>query len=153
MILSMLAGVISMFVDNVVVILMMAPVALPLARALKLPVTPLVLMIGFAANFMGSAMLLGDLPPQMLHSVAGAEFMDFFWQHGRPSSFPILMVTFVITLGAMYAYGFRGYGRQAVDLDRLGIETRIPNRLFADDRGRLVPADRAGHGVARRCSA
>ncbi len=131
MILSVLAGVISMFVDNVVVILMMAPVALPLARALKLPVTPLVLMIGFAANFMGSAMLLGDLPPQMLHSVAGAEFMDFFWQHGRPSSFPILMVTFVITLGAMYAYGFRGYGRQAVDVDRMGIETRIPNKLFA----------------------
>lgn len=131
MILSMLSGVISMFVDNVVVILMMAPVALPLARALKMPVTPLVLMIGFAANFMGSAMLLGDLPPQMLHSVAGAEFMDFFWQHGRPSSFPILMITFVITLGAMYAYGFRGYGRQVVKLDELGIETRIPNKLFA----------------------
>ena len=87
MILSVLSGVISMFVDNVVVILMMAPVALPLARALKLPVTPLVLMIGFSANFMGSAMLLGDLPPQMLHSVAGAEFMDFFWHLGRPSSF------------------------------------------------------------------
>ena len=45
MILSALSGVISMFVDNVVVILMMAPVALPLARALKLPVTPLVLML------------------------------------------------------------------------------------------------------------
>jgi Na+/H+ antiporter NhaD/arsenite permease-like protein len=37
----------------------------------------------------------------------------------------------VITLAAMYAYGFRGYGKQAVDLDHLGIETRIPNRLFA----------------------
>jgi Na+/H+ antiporter NhaD/arsenite permease-like protein len=131
MILSMLSGVISMFVDNVVVILMMAPVALPLARALKLPVTPLVLMIGFAANFMGSAMLLGDLPPQMLHSVAGAEFMDFFWQHGRPSSFPILMVTFVVTLAAMYAYGFRGRTRVPLDLDALGIETHIPNKLFA----------------------
>ena len=131
MILSVLAGVISMFVDNVVVILMMAPVALPLARALKLPVTPLVLMIGFAANFMGSAMLLGDLPPQMLHSVAGAEFMDFFWHSGRASSFPILMVTFAITLAAMYAYGFRGFGRQALDIGALGIETRIPNKLFA----------------------
>jgi Na+/H+ antiporter NhaD/arsenite permease-like protein len=131
MILSALAGVISMFVDNVVVILMMAPVALPLARALKLPVTPVVLMIGFAANFMGSALLLGDLPPQMLHSVSGAEFMDFIWQGGRPSSFPILMVTFAITLGAMYAYGFRGRGRQAVVIETLGIETRIPNRLFA----------------------
>jgi Na+/H+ antiporter NhaD/arsenite permease-like protein len=131
MILSVLAGTISMFVDNVVVILMMAPVALPLARALALPVTPLVLMIGFSANFMGSAMLLGDLPPQMLHSVAGAEFMDFFWQFGRPSSFPILVITFAITLAAMYAYGFRGYPRRAVDTQQLGIETRIPNKLFA----------------------
>jgi len=131
MILSALAGCISMFVDNVVVILMMAPVALPLARALKLPVTPLVLMIGFAANFMGSAMLLGDLPPQMLHSVSGAEFGDFFWQYGRPSSFPILIVTFVITLAAMYLYGFRHHRRQAVDVEKLGIETHIPNRLFA----------------------
>ena len=95
MVLSMLAGVISMFVDNVVTILMMAPVALPLARAFGIPATPLVLMIGFSANFMGTALLLGDLPPQMLHSVAGAEFFDFIWQHGRPSSFPILMVTFV----------------------------------------------------------
>jgi len=130
-ILSVLAGTISMFVDNVVVILMMAPVALPLARALKLPVTPLVLMIGFSANFMGSAMLLGDLPPQMLHSVAGAEFFDFFWQDGRPSSLPILVVTFAITLAAMYAYGFRSHARQAVDIGKLGIQTHIPNKLFA----------------------
>src|SRR5215207_7487154 len=46
MILSALAGVISMFVDNVVTILMMAPVALPLARAMNISVMPLVLMIG-----------------------------------------------------------------------------------------------------------
>src|SRR5258708_1813349 len=71
MILSMLAGVISMFVDNVVVILMMAPVALPLARALSLPITPTVLMIGFSANFMGSPLLLGDLPPELLCSICG----------------------------------------------------------------------------------
>ncbi|MBA2706758.1 MAG: permease, partial [Gemmatimonadaceae bacterium] len=110
MILSMLAGVISMFVDNVVTILMMAPVALPLARALSIPVAPLVLMIGFSANFMGSALLLGDLPPQMLHSVAGVEFGDFIWHQGRLSSFPILMVTFIITLAFMWAYGFRKAG-------------------------------------------
>ena len=130
-ILSVLAGCISMLVDNVVVILMMAPVALPLARALKLPVTPVVLMIGFSANFMGSALLLGDLPPQMLHSVSGAEFLDFIWQSGRPSSLPILGLTFAVTLAAMYAYGFRAHGRQPVDVDSLGIETRIPNKLFA----------------------
>jgi len=130
MILSMLAGVISMFVDNVVTILMMAPVALPLARALGIPATPLVLMIGFSANFMGSALLLGDLPPQMLHSVSGVEFPDFIWHQGRPSSFPILMVTFIITLGFMYWYGFRGAGKR-VSVSEAGIEARIPDPLFA----------------------
>src|SRR3990172_7662527 len=107
MILSMLAGVISMFVDNVVTILMMAPVALPLARALKIPATPLVLMIGFSA-----------------------EFMDFFWHQGRPSSFPILMVTFIITLGFMYWYGFRTAGKR-VSASETGIEAKIPDPLFA----------------------
>ncbi len=130
MILSMLAGVISMFVDNVVTILMMTPVALPLARALKLPVTPLVLMIGLSANFMGTALLLGDLPPQMLHSVAGAEFGDFIWQFGRPSSFIILMATFTITLGFMYYYGFRGAGQRA-SMAEAGIEAKIPDPRFA----------------------
>ena len=130
MILSMLAGVISMFVDNVVTILMMAPVALPLARALSIRATPLVLMIGFSANFMGTALLLGDLPPQMLHSVSGAEFRDFIWQQGRPSSFPILMVTFIITLGFMYWYGFRRAGKR-VSASEAGIEARIPDPLFA----------------------
>jgi len=130
MILTFLAGFISMFVDNVVTILMMAPVALPLARAMKIPVVPVILMIGFGANFMGTALIIGDLPPQMLHSVAGAEFFDFIWQHGRPSSFPILMLTFVLTLAGMYAYGFRGAQRVA-DVGSLGVDARIPNPLFA----------------------
>ena len=129
-ILTFLAGFISMFVDNVVTILMMAPVALPLCRALKLPAVPVVLMIGFGANFMGTALIIGDLPPQMLHSVAGAEFFDFIWQFGRPSSFPILMVTFLITLGFMYWYGFRGHKR-VTDLASLGVEAKIENPLFA----------------------
>jgi len=130
MILSMLAGIISMFVDNVVTILMMAPVALPLARALKIPVFPLVLMIGLAANFMGSALIIGDLPPQMLHSVAGAEFFDFIWHQGRPSSFPILMVTFIATLGFMWWYGFRKAGERR-SVAEAGVDAHIPDRLFA----------------------
>jgi len=94
MILSMMAGLLSVVVDNVVVILMLAPVALPIIRHLHLPLTPVILMIGFSANFMGTALLLGDLPPQMLHSVSGAEFLDFIWQAGRPSSFLVPTLIF-----------------------------------------------------------
>ena len=130
LVLSMLTGLLSMFIDNVVCILMMAPVALPLARALGIPATPLVLMIGFSANFMGTALLLGDLPPQMLHSVAGAEFFDFIWQDGRPSSFPILMTAFIITLAFMYVYGFRRIGKPSA-AGAASIKSDIPDRLFA----------------------
>jgi len=135
MILSMMAGLLSVVVDNVVVILMLAPVALPIIRHLRLPLTPVILMIGFSANFMGTALLLGDLPPQMLHSVSGAEFLDFIWQAGRPSSFPILMVTFVVTLGAMYLYGFRTASssnqNESKTAGQLPIDAQLPDRLFA----------------------
>ena len=129
-VLSMLTGILSMFIDNVVCILMMAPVALPLARALSIPATPLVLMIGFSANFMGTALLLGDLPPQMLHSVAGAEFFDFIWHQGRPSSFPILMTSFIATLAFMYFYGFRRIGKPSAE-GAASIKSNIPDPLFA----------------------
>ncbi|MDP6558914.1 MAG: SLC13 family permease [Candidatus Binatia bacterium] len=139
MILSLMAGLLSVVVDNVVVILMLAPVAFPIIRHMRLPLTPVILMIGFSANFMGTALLLGDLPPQMLHSVAGAEFLDFIWQDGRPSSFPILMVTFALTLGIMYIYGFRrnpGAAPPPVEAEPIGAGTnpfdaRIPDPLFA----------------------
>ncbi|MCH7913956.1 MAG: hypothetical protein IH856_13120, partial [Deltaproteobacteria bacterium] len=135
MILSMMAGLLSVVVDNVVVILMLAPVALPIISHLRLPLTPVILMIGFSANFMGTALLLGDLPPQMLHSVSGAEFLDFIWQAGRPSSFPILMVTFVVTLGAMYLYGFRTASssnqNESKTAGQLPIDAQLPDRLFA----------------------
>lgn len=136
--LSLLAGAVSMFVANVVVILMMAPVALPLARALKLPITPLVLMIGFSAAFMGSPMLLGDRPPQTPHSVTGVEFMDFFRHRDRPASFPILNVTFAITL--------------VLVLEALGERVKKPgfDGVLAEARNRRR---RAGEprAAARRC--
>ena len=139
MILSMLAGIISLVVDNVVVILMMAPVAIPIVRHLKMPLTPVILMIGFSSNFMGTALLLGDLPPQMLHSVSGAEFLDFIWMDGRLSSFPILMMTFVLTLAIMYVFGFRKIGASGTNSaggsgEPVGdppIDARIPDPLFA----------------------
>jgi Na+/H+ antiporter NhaD/arsenite permease-like protein len=142
MILSMMAGLLSVVVDNVVVILMLAPVAFPIIRHMRLPLTPVILMIGFSANFMGTALLLGDLPPQMLHSVAGAEFLDFIWQAGRPSSFPILMITFVLTLAVMYFYGFKripqvAHGGSAPEAVAPGVaganpfDARIPDPLFA----------------------
>ncbi|MCE4618670.1 MAG: permease [Desulfurococcales archaeon] len=102
MLLAVAAGFISMFVDNVLVILLFGSLVLEAARRSNANPVLAVLLIGFSANFMGTALLMGDLPPQLLHSVAGAEFLDFIWSHGRPSSFILLTITFIITLGSYY---------------------------------------------------
>ena len=114
--LGVLSGFISMFVDNVVVILMMAPVVLHITKKMKLDSFPFLIFVGLAANFMGTALLLGDLPPQMLHSVSGIEFSEFIWQMGRPSSFIILTVTFMLTAFLFYQFKFKKmYGGSSID--------------------------------------
>jgi Na+/H+ antiporter NhaD/arsenite permease-like protein len=104
---GVLAGFISMFVDNVVVILMMAPLVLHITQRMKLASFPFIIWVGLGANFMGTALLLGDLPPQMLHSVSGIEFPEFIWQMGRPSSFIILTITFLLTAFLFYQFKFK----------------------------------------------
>lgn len=135
---GILSGFISMFVDNVVVILMMAPVALHVTKTLKLPSFPFIITIGLGANFMGTALLLGDLPPQMLHSVSKVEFPEFIWQGGRPSSFPILTLTFLISSFLLYQFRFKKlFG--AATVSQAGLDelvdadpmTHIKNKNFA----------------------
>ena len=112
---GVLAGFISMLVDNVVVILMMAPVVLHITKRMNVPSFPFIIWVGLAANFMGTALLLGDLPPQMLHSVSGIEFPEFIWQMGRPSSFIILTITFLVTAFLFYQFKFkRMYSRDTL---------------------------------------
>jgi len=99
---ALLSGFLSMLVDNVLVILLFGALVIEAARRSgRDPFLP-VMLVALSANFMGTALLLGDLPPQLLHSVAGAEFLDFIWFDGKPGSFPLLTVTFLLTLGLMY---------------------------------------------------
>ncbi|MBC7119956.1 MAG: TRAP transporter large permease subunit, partial [Candidatus Methanosuratus sp.] len=115
------SGMLSLFVDNVLVILIMAPVALHITRPMKINPVPFLIFIGLCANFTGSALLIGDLPPQMLHSVSGIEFLEFIWQHGKPSSFPILMTTFAVVL-AYFSFKFRREFRgKVVAMDILSV--------------------------------
>ncbi|MHB8110379.1 MAG: SLC13 family permease [Syntrophorhabdaceae bacterium] len=113
---GMLAGFVSMLIDNVVVVIMFAPVIFHACRKFGFPAFHPVLFVGLCANFMGTAMLLGDLPPQMLHSVSGIEFSGFIWQFGRPSSFFILLISYVITCWMFYLIFKKKYKGMRMDV-------------------------------------
>ncbi len=116
---GMLAGFVSMLIDNVVVVLMFAPVVFHACRRFKFPAFGPVLFVGLCANFMGTAMLLGDLPPQMLHSVSGIEFGGFIWFLGRPSSFFILCISYVITCVFFYWKFAKSYKGLTMDISTM----------------------------------
>ena len=111
-----LSGFISMFIDNVVVVLMLAPVVFHIRKLYSFEATGAILFIGLCSNFMGTALLLGDLPPQMLHSVSGIEFMGFIWHSGRPSSLIILTATYLVVVAYFY-FKFRASPMADVEID------------------------------------
>jgi Na+/H+ antiporter NhaD/arsenite permease-like protein len=113
---GVLAGFVSMLIDNVVVVLMFAPVVFHACRRYSFASFGPVLFVALCANFMGTAMLLGDLPPQMLHSVSGIEFGGFLWHSGRPSSFFILSISYLITTVFFYWKFSKMYKGKVMDL-------------------------------------
>lgn len=93
--LSLFAGVISAFVDNVATVLMVAPVALEICKKLKTNPIPILIAIAVSSNLQGAATLVGDTTAIMLGSALNMSFMDFFWYYGKPSIF------FAVELGAV----------------------------------------------------
>ena len=93
--LSLFAGVISAFVDNVATVLMVAPVALEICKKLKTNPIPVLISIAVSSNLQGAATLVGDTTAIMLGSALNMSFMDFFWYYGKPSMF------FAVELGAV----------------------------------------------------
>lgn len=114
--LTLIASFTTLFVDNVLVILLFGGLAVRAAKLVGKDPLLTSMIIGLAANYMGTGLLLGDLPPQLLHSVAGAEFLDFVWFRGTPGSLFLLTASFLLTLALFYRPWFGGRARQ-VDID------------------------------------
>lgn len=93
--LSLFAGIISAFVDNVATVLMVAPVALAICKKLNTNPIPFIISVAVASNLQGAATLVGDTTAIMLGSALDMTFMDFFWYQGKPSIF------FAVELGAV----------------------------------------------------
>ena len=93
--LSLFAGIISAFVDNVATVLMIAPVAIEICKKLKTNPVPFIIAIAVSSNLQGAATLVGDTTAIMLGSALDMSFLDFIWYNGKPGMF------FMVELGAV----------------------------------------------------
>jgi Na+/H+ antiporter NhaD/arsenite permease-like protein len=91
-----LTAVLSMFLDNVTTIVLMAPITLLLAEMLALNPVPLLMGQALLSNIGGTATLVGDPPNILIGSAAGFSFNDFLLV-----LLPIVVVAYYPTLRAL----------------------------------------------------
>lgn len=126
---SLFAGFISAFVDNVATVLMVAPVGVAVCRKLKISPVPMILSIAVSSNLQGAATLVGDTTSIMLGAYAKMDFLAFFWMKGRPGIF------FAVELGALATVPvmmilFRGFRQSVSAKSRTRVEDLFPTWML-----------------------
>ncbi|HMG38791.1 MAG TPA: ArsB/NhaD family transporter [Nitrososphaeraceae archaeon] len=92
-ILCTFTAIVSAFVDNVTVILLMVPVTLTIFRFLKRSPFPYIIGQTMCSNIGGAATLIGDPPNIIIGSAANIDFNSFIMGMG-----PTIAITFVLSL-------------------------------------------------------
>ncbi|KJR40254.1 citrate transporter [Candidatus Magnetoovum chiemensis] len=101
---AVITAVLSALLDNVTTVLLLAPVTLLIADALKLDPKPYLIMEVVASNIGGTATLIGDPPNIMIASKARLDFMDFII-HLTPI---VIVMMAVLILIIKVVFGKRG---------------------------------------------
>lgn len=127
--LSMFAGIISAFVDNVATVLMVAPVALGIAKKLKISPIPSIIAIAIASNLQGAATLVGDTTSILLGGAANIDFLGFFWLEGRIGMFWIVQLA-AIAATLVLLYIFRKEDQPIKMTERETVEDYFPTALL-----------------------
>ncbi|NOU36929.1 MAG: TRAP transporter large permease subunit [Kiritimatiellaceae bacterium] len=129
LVLCALAGVISMFVENVAVVLLLAPVALSLADKLKVSPVPLLIGIAVSSNLQGTATMIGDPPSMILAGYMKMGFWDFFAYEGRPGIFFAVQIGAIASL-LVLAWLFRSHRTKSVLLAQETARSWVPASLL-----------------------
>lgn len=100
--LSMFAGFVSAFIDNVATVLMIAPVAMSLAKKLNISPVKMIIAISISSNLQGAATLVGDTSSILLGSALNMTFFDFFVYNGHMGMFWIVQISALIASIIIY---------------------------------------------------
>ncbi len=101
-VLVVLSGLVSAFIDNVATVLMLAPIGLAVAKKAEVSPVPVIIGIAVSSNLQGAATLVGDTTSIMLGGFADMSFFDFFFLNGKPSIFFSVEIGALLTVPVLY---------------------------------------------------
>ncbi len=138
--LSLFAGIISAFVDNVATVLMVAPVALEICKKLKANPVPILIAIAVSSNLQGAATLVGDTTAIMLGSALDMSFLDFFIYQGKPSIFFAVELGALLSAVIVYFLFRKEKGRIEKSTELTPVNDPVPTVLLLGTIGLLICA-------------
>jgi Na+/H+ antiporter NhaD/arsenite permease-like protein len=88
--------VLSMLLDNVTTVVIIAPVAILIGEILGMSVVPLLMALALLSNTGGTGTLIGDPPNVLIGSAANLSFNDFL-----VNALPVVVVAWFVVLGLL----------------------------------------------------
>lgn len=101
---SIIGGLLSTFMENVSVVLILSPIVITTCRMASVNPVPTVLMMALSVNIAGSALLVGDPQAAIVASRYNLGFLDFIYYLGKPSMFVIVLVGMLTAIILSPAY-------------------------------------------------
>jgi Na+/H+ antiporter NhaD/arsenite permease-like protein len=123
------ASVLSIFIENVATVLIIAPIMIGLARRAGVSPVPGIIGIAIASNLQGAATLIGDPPSMILANYMKMNFNDFFVYRGSPGVFFAVEVGAVGSMVFLY-WLFRRYKHPVEFGGKVRIRSYTPTVLL-----------------------
>ncbi len=124
---TLLAGVVSIALENVTVVLMIAPVAFSISSRLGIDPRPLIIGVALASNMAGSATMIGDPPAIITAGYFKLSFGDFIVYRGRPSMFFYTLLAMIL---ACMVLSVTSYPRARINVERRAGERVVRDPVF-----------------------
>ena len=137
-ILSVLSGVISAFVDNVATVLMLAPIGLAVAKKTNVNPIPVLISIAVSSNLQGAATLVGDTTSVMLGGELGMGFMDFFFMDGKLSIFWAVEFGMLLTIPVLIFIFRKNNTKFKIESEDIKVSTMFPTWMLILNIATLV---------------
>lgn len=102
-----ISALLSSFLENVGVVLIMAPIAVEVAKKTKSSLFPYLVSIAVCSNMVTTVTMVADPPAIILASEAKMSFLDFYWFQGKIGLGIISIIGAVVGLAALYLVHFR----------------------------------------------
>lgn len=124
-----ITGLLSIVIENVACILLVAPIVFSIAKKIKVSPIPMIIGCAVSSNLQGVATLIGDPPSMILAGHAGLTFNDFFFFQGKPSLFFAVQLGMIASLVVLYLF-FRKYDHKISHFKEVKIKSWFPTAVL-----------------------